>query len=926
MEQQIVAAPQPPVAAPAIETAGQHPSATCPPLAVGKATVAAGTCLSPPASLAGAALLPPPTPALLEPLSRLNSFPVALSDASSDDLGHPSELEGIDEAATWDAATSGSPLGTIKAADTGADKPPAVPQTLVLAFTATTAGAEAAAAPPGARRRLSFGGAAGAQRLEGRPEDGSEAATAAAPAADKEEEKAAALAEVLKAAPVAAAVQAPLAAAAPPTPSKEPPHHPREATRTRQPRAAAAGAPGAAWRALRTAALMSLLVAGPLAALLRQPALLSDLARAVDGGARALADRTPPPPQLRQLQFAYASPAGGAAPMLAALASARAAAAGARAALRARLSEAARSLAFSYAAFGGDAAGPVPPGVIGGPGGASAAAASSLAGFPGAAPAQALGSLSSALSSASGGAVHLLQAVSSSYAALKAGAARRGASRAAPAAAAAADGGGEAAPSGSVADPQAGSGPASGGAGGGGGGSDASDAVHMVAVVGEARASPLKGTPWGEVVRHMSDRLAWSDPRFKLEVISEQDLQDPSVRESLSRRLSSGRVPLFTAAGITDPAAASFLLEATGKLPTALFWDCPPELAAAHRVDGYSPAAAGPLASFAARAVSWSREARAARVLGTLADLFGRATSDDLLYTWLVVINEYVTEVPAVANTTKGSDLKSIQCMVTHCLKEIVNCVTDKTCKAGLDCLQGCKFNDQVCQYRCIVSYETPQFTDFSLCILQKHNCRSLSAVPPTIPDPSPMTSFQGRPLTHEAAEGIKRGWLGGPTPGGAKKEWSWLVAGGKNPAYDAFPCQHQLYYPGKGSAFWYEPVFQVVTLEGEAVWRRRKYRVRRGEAPGTFYYSVLDNGITSEEYWRILDAPDDLSYSLFYYTGAASRAGMSYSGAVLGTPDGRWPEQHADRIAKALDRAGIKPWELSTVDNSNCVGAPLAL
>lgn len=73
-------------------------------------------------------------------------------------------------------------------------------------------------------------------------------------------------------------------------------------------------------------------------------------------------------------------------------------------------------------------------------------------------------------------------------------------------------------------------------------------------------------------------------------------------------------------------------------------------------------------------------------------------------------------------------------------------------------------------------------------------------------------------------------------------------------------------------------------------------------------------------------DAADDLSFALFYYTGAASRAGMSYSGAVLGTPDGKWPEAHAGRIAKALDRAGIKSWELSYVDNSACAGAPLAL
>jgi hypothetical protein len=28
--------------------------------------------------------------------------------------------------------------------------------------------------------------------------------------------------------------------------------------------------------------------------------------------------------------------------------------------------------------------------------------------------------------------------------------------------------------------------------------------------------------------------------------------------------------------------------------------------------------------------------------------------------------------------------------------------------------------------------------------------------------------------------------------------------------AYDSFPCQHQLFYRGKGKAFWYEPVFKV--------------------------------------------------------------------------------------------------------------------
>jgi hypothetical protein len=66
---------------------------------------------------------------------------------------------------------------------------------------------------------------------------------------------------------------------------------------------------------------------------------------------------------------------------------------------------------------------------------------------------------------------------------------------------------------------------------------------------------------------------------------------------------------------------------------------------------------------------------------------------------------------------------------------------------------------------------------------------------------------------------------------------------------YDFFPCQHQLYSYGKGKGqMWYEPVFKALTLDGQEVWRRRRYRVRRGTTPGTFYYSVLDNGVTSNE------------------------------------------------------------------------------
>lgn len=100
--------------------------------------------------------------------------------------------------------------------------------------------------------------------------------------------------------------------------------------------------------------------------------------------------------------------------------------------------------------------------------------------------------------------------------------------------------------------------------------------------------------------------------------------------------------------------------------------------------------------------------------------------------------------------------------------------------------------------------------------------------------DPAPMGTFRGAPLTHEAAESIFIGWMA-PEQGGGP--FSWLVAAGKNPAYDFFrecvrvhcplsrchmtatspacmfklppiprcaclpraACQHQLFYQGRG-------------------------------------------------------------------------------------------------------------------------------
>jgi hypothetical protein len=101
--------------------------------------------------------------------------------------------------------------------------------------------------------------------------------------------------------------------------------------------------------------------------------------------------------------------------------------------------------------------------------------------------------------------------------------------------------------------------------------------------------------------------------------------------------------------------------------------------------------------------------------------------------------------------------------------------------------------------------------------------------------------------------------------------------------------------------------------MDGRTLWRRRHYRVRRAEAPGTFHFSVLDSGVVSAEFWTIVAADEALAWALFAYRGAAAASGQSYVGSVLCTRDGVWPADPAARsaIKAALAAAGVEEWEM---------------
>ncbi|CAM9486818.1 unnamed protein product [Choristocarpus tenellus] len=443
-----------------------------------------------------------------------------------------------------------------------------------------------------------------------------------------------------------------------------------------------------------------------------------------------------------------------------------------------------------------------------------------------------------------------------------------------------------------------------------------------------------KHVPWLEVWQHVATRVGWAEPGVDMQVFSSDNLLEEGKsgsegQEDFIASLSSADI--FIASTVKDPIVSQWAAKEVSKsgVKTRYCRDSVGELGEASLLGEYRPQPGDStvprwienLPDFLQN-ILFGATKKDRELWSTLGGFYDRNSSEDLVFLVLVLVDTFTAlEVGRVTGIGKDGGLDTLKCMLTNCKKEVLNCAKDPACRACIDCLQKCPPNDQVCAYRCITSYETKAMEAFSLCVLQKNNCMCNSAEIPSLPNPSPLAQFRGKPLTFTAAEDLFIGWLG-------KLPYSWKVVCGQNPAYDFFPSQHQIFYRGRGKGqMWYDPVFKVFTLDGKEAWRRRHYRVRAADTPGTFHFSVLDNGVTSKEYWRIMDVAEDLSWGVFYYAGAASAAGQSYTGGLLVTPEGSWPaESEMGRVEEAFEACGMKMWELFEVDNSDTNGAPLGL
>lgn len=344
------------------------------------------------------------------------------------------------------------------------------------------------------------------------------------------------------------------------------------------------------------------------------------------------------------------------------------------------------------------------------------------------------------------------------------------------------------------------------------------------------------------------------------------------------------------------------------------------------------PALVGPYdsatPSLRSKRLPWTRRATGRRLHNQITTLFSRWTSDDFCFAIMFFLNEFSgTQLEWVkhridAAWEKGpvKNVREFAAMMTQCRDCIVPCLKDAKCRECLGKLGKIDPRDQATSYRTLVSYESELLSKFSLCIFTRKNIFKCDATVPTIPYVPPIVTWRGKTVTEEVGRALMVGHLDDEFSfsESLRLPMSWMVACGANAAYDQFPSQHQLFYPASRSRdLWYDPVFRVETLDGRNIWCKRHYKVRPAAMPGTFRFSVLDNGVTTDEFWTIVGAADDLSWVVFHYAGAAKAVGLRYLGGLLCTSNGSMPDDiELPTIWKCLASAGIQPWELYLVDN----------
>ena len=200
----------------------------------------------------------------------------------------------------------------------------------------------------------------------------------------------------------------------------------------------------------------------------------------------------------------------------------------------------------------------------------------------------------------------------------------------------------------------------------------------------------------------------------------------------------------------------------------------------------------------------WSSVASGKRLLAKTEPLLSPNSTEDFIFAILFCIHCLVTEIDVVKSDINPSwekgvirNVQEFRTMADCCGQEIAEAMSDPQTKKAIDLLNEVDLRDQVGSYRVIVSNETPQLEAFTLCILQQQNCFNCDAPILDRPKVPLLQNWRSKgKLSDKDARQIFIGHLDHPEAHecSQKQPYSWKIVVGANPAYDAFPLQHQVF------------------------------------------------------------------------------------------------------------------------------------
>ncbi|KAK9290608.1 hypothetical protein L1049_008779 [Liquidambar formosana] len=244
-------------------------------------------------------------------------------------------------------------------------------------------------------------------------------------------------------------------------------------------------------------------------------------------------------------------------------------------------------------------------------------------------------------------------------------------------------------------------------------------------------------------LRKQAKRLKWVDEGFEMLVFSDNLHQfDDQKAEHLQRELCHADI-LVTVA-VTNEESVKWVQTNSESIPNIICFDSSPNLTNKLGGSFIHCDTKGNIFGKVVRISQSEKTNESVEVVQTISEAWDLHNSDDIRFCLLIITNAYIKLVPILKNL-RAKGFSTLSCMVKNFGPQILNCLLDPKCRKTLQRSNQCSPVDQVCNYRCIASYESPNSEAFSVCVLQKNNGLELDAKIPEKPYVPPMIKFQGR-------------------------------------------------------------------------------------------------------------------------------------------------------------------------------------